>query len=287
MISLSQKIWHYVRNRLWTWRYHLYRRNHREEILTLTLKAIYESTFQYRATLLRMRKTEAYNQVFGQQEPLVSIRVPTHNRAHILAERAISSIRAQTYKNIEVIVVGDNCTDDTEGVIKRIGDNRITFVTLPDRGPCPEDKTDYWRVVGTAAANLATSLAKGDWICPLDDDDEFYPTHVEDLLRFALQGKFEFAYGKVNIIKNNILLEKTCGAFPPRMGTCPMQASIYLRLLGFVEYDRNAWLFEEPGDWNLVRRLVEIGVRIGFLDKIVGAVYQEDHRFRQSRAENA
>jgi glycosyltransferase involved in cell wall biosynthesis len=278
--SIGHRAWLWLRAHLYNWNYFLYRRRHRGERQLLILKAIYESAFQYRSKLLQVRRTEDYSRVFEKQEPLVSVRVATFNNAQILAERAIASIRTQTYKNIEVIVVGDACTDDTENVIKKINDNRIRFMNMPYRGPYPQNKTDLWRVAGAPCMNMGVNLAKGDWICPLDDDDELCPTHVEDLLQVATRGRYEFVYGMVEIVINNALSTHRSGAYPPRIGQCPMQASIYLRLLDFVEYFPNAWLFDEPADWNLTRRYMEMGVRIGFLDKVVAKVYQADHRFR-------
>jgi hypothetical protein len=53
-----------------------------------------------------------------------------------------------------------------------------------------------------------------------------------------------------------------------------MQAAIYLRSLSTVfPYDTSSWLADEPADWNLVRRMREAGVRIGFLEQIVGRLW--------------
>ena len=45
--------------------------------------------------------------------PKISICIPTFNRAELLMERAVESVFSQTYKNFELIIVGDHCTDNT------------------------------------------------------------------------------------------------------------------------------------------------------------------------------
>ena len=53
-------------------------------------------------------------------EPLVSICIPTYNGAR-LVHRALDSCLAQTYKNIEVVVVDDASSDDTWVVLQEYG----------------------------------------------------------------------------------------------------------------------------------------------------------------------
>ena len=64
-----------------------------------------------RLAYARAREKRLYEN--RKEDPLVSVYVPTYNRADLLMERAVGSILAQTYRNFELIVVGDHCTDDT------------------------------------------------------------------------------------------------------------------------------------------------------------------------------
>ena len=60
-------------------------------------------------------------------EPLVSIIIPARDEAHII-ERTVRAFLAQTYANLEVIVVNDRSTDGTGDIVRTIGDDRLTVI---------------------------------------------------------------------------------------------------------------------------------------------------------------
>ena len=94
--------------------------------------------------------------------PLVSIIIPTFNRAHII-EETLDSILAQTYKNWECIVVDDGSTDDTEEVMAEYmaKDARFQYHHRP------EDRLPG----GNAARNYGFEVSKGEYIQWFDSDD--------------------------------------------------------------------------------------------------------------------
>jgi glycosyltransferase involved in cell wall biosynthesis len=212
------------------------------------------------------------------KKPLVSVLIPTYNRAKLLTERTIPSVLNQTYDNFEIIIVGDHCTDETEKFIESINDSRIKFLNLPERGNYPENKQDRWKVAGVIPANKAIELSSGEWIAPLDDDDEFSRDHIEILLKFALKNNYEMVYGKVEMEKKPGIWDEL-GSYPLRKGHISHMGSIYHSSLTFFKYDLYSWKYGEPADWNMWRRMKEAGVRIGFIDKVVGKHYLE---FNQS-----
>jgi len=99
-------------------------------------------------------------------DPLVSVVIPTHNRAAVLG-RAIDSVLAQTFRDLDVIVVDDGSTDATPAVLAEIADARVRIVSLAKRRG------------GSAARNAGIRSSRAEWIAFLDSDDEWLPTYVE------------------------------------------------------------------------------------------------------------
>jgi len=101
--------------------------------------------------------------------PTFTIVLPTHNRAHLLP-RAVTSVLAQTFTNYELLIVDDGSTDETPAVVSNFDDPRIVCLRL-----------EQGRGV-SAARNLAIQRAQGQYISFLDDDDEFLPTFLAEML---------------------------------------------------------------------------------------------------------
>lgn len=103
---------------------------------------------------------------------LVSCIIPTRNRQHRLL-KAIESVAAQSYKNLEILVVDDASDDDTEGLVRVLihGDRRIHYM----RNPVP--------VGESGARNVGIQWARGDYIAFLDDDDLWRKDKIAEQLR--------------------------------------------------------------------------------------------------------
>ena len=173
--------------------------------------------------------------------------------------------------------MGDACTDDTPAVVSRIGDPRIRFVNLPHKEVLPDDPVHAWMVAGTQPANFALGLARGRWVAWLDDDDEFSDDHVETLLGACLSRRLEFAYGIMDFEVGSGRWQEV-GEFPPRCGGISNASVLYSSYLSFLRYDPEAWRMEEPGDWNLWRRMWEARVRMGFVARVVGRHFNTSNR---------
>lgn len=99
------------------------------------------------------------------ENPLVSIIIPTYNRAHFLKE-AINSVLSQTYKNWELIIVDDGSTDNTSEVVRGFADKRIVYLKQENMG-------------APVARNRGIKESKGEYIAFLDSDDIWLPQKLQ------------------------------------------------------------------------------------------------------------
>lgn len=96
--------------------------------------------------------------------PKVSIIIPTYNRSELL-RFTLESVLAQTYPNIEIIVVDDGSIDDTAAMLKQYA-NHITYIQ--------QDNQDV-----AAARNTGIQAASGEYLTFIDDDDLMLPKKIE------------------------------------------------------------------------------------------------------------
>ena len=100
-------------------------------------------------------------------EPLVSVIIPTFNRAYCVG-KAIDSARAQTHRNTEILVLDDGSTDGTRDLIEQsyADDERVRYFFHENRGV-------------TATRNRGLALCRGDFVALLDSDDTWSPWKLE------------------------------------------------------------------------------------------------------------
>ena len=101
------------------------------------------------------------------RKPVVSAIIPTYNRARDVRV-AVASVVGQTYpvSSLEILVVDDGGSDDTEEVLAREFGDRIRYLRKPNGGV-------------SAARNYGMEHATGEFLALLDDDDEWRPSKVE------------------------------------------------------------------------------------------------------------
>ena len=108
--------------------------------------------------------------------PAVSVVIPTRNRAGLLGA-AIRSALAQSFADLEVLVVDDASDDETPEVIAAAtADPRVRAHRLPHRSG------------GAAARNFGIARARGEYVAFLDDDDEWLPEKLARQLELFAQG---------------------------------------------------------------------------------------------------
>lgn len=111
----------------------------------------------------------------------VSIIIPTYNRPDYL-KKALESVYTQTYKNIEVIVIND-AGEDVSDIVGTFQDRLIVRYLIH---AVNKDRA--------AARNIAINHASGQYIAYLDDDDFFYPNHIETALKVLTTTDYKVVY---------------------------------------------------------------------------------------------
>ena len=120
--------------------------------------------------------------------PKVSIIMPTYNRANLIIE-TIESIRDQTYKNWELIIVDDGSDDNTEALITERKDDRVRFYKAGRIG------------INGKIKNIGLTKASGELIAFMDSDDLWDPAKIEKQVAalqeypeagFSLTGGYSF-----------------------------------------------------------------------------------------------
>ena len=99
---------------------------------------------------------------------MISVIIPSYNRANII-ERSAKSVLNQTYKDIELIIVDDCSSDNTEEVVAEFAkyDSRVRYIRHEkNQGAC-------------VARNTGIDAAKGEYIAFQDSDDLWYPEKLE------------------------------------------------------------------------------------------------------------
>ena len=197
---------------------------------------------------------------------LVSVIVPTYNRAELLTTRALPSILGQTHADLEVLVVGDGTDSDTVAAMAEHPDSRVKFTNLPHQ-VYPEDDGQKWCVLGLNALNYGLDQASGEWIAVLADDDEWVPDAIAPLLALATERGVDFAYGKSVTDAGHWY-----GHWPPSAMNFTDGSYVYRNGMGY-RYDPACIERGLPEDADLWIRMIEGGVTFAFLDQLVHLYY--------------
>lgn len=116
--------------------------------------------------------SEMQNPISDEIPGLVSVVIPSYNRAYIVGH-AIESVLRQTYKNVEVVVIDDGSSDDTKSVVTAF-DERVRYIYQPNAGIA-------------VARNSGIAAARGEFVAFLDSDDVWLPWKLEAQLSVLRQ----------------------------------------------------------------------------------------------------
>lgn len=192
----------------------------------------------------------------AKHSPLVTTLISTYNRPQYLRQ-ALASALNQTWPNLEVILVRDGGACVREAIADFIDDPRLIFIDRPqNRGKA-------------YSFNEALNRARGEFVCYLDDDDLFYPFHVETLATVLLaQEHCQAAYsdlykvhcrqmpdGRRIVLAKNVEVSRDFD----RMVMLQFNQALHVSLMHRRELFSQTGLYNENIkvliDWDLTRRL--------------------------------
>jgi GT2 family glycosyltransferase len=117
--------------------------------------------------------------------PWVSVIIPTRDRADVLPA-AIRSALAQTWPEVEVVVVDDGSTDGTDQVVASLGDDRVRYVRQEPSGV-------------SRARNRGLEVARGRYVAYLDSDNTWEPETLEVMVAFLERGGHRAGYSAIEL----------------------------------------------------------------------------------------
>ncbi len=167
------------------------------------------------------------------ESPRVTVIIPTYNWSSVLPY-SIGSVLWQSFRDFELLIVGDGCTDDSEEVVNAITDPRLRWINLPVNAGHQ-----------SAPNNEGILQARGSIIAYLGHDDLWLPHHLEVMVA-AIDAGADIAHSIVHMIdaEGNIL--------PPPRGLLRFEPGLSLPPSGVVHRRIAA---ERVGGWRDYRTL--------------------------------
>ena len=189
--------------------------------------------------------------------PLISVLIPTYNNGKYI-KQAIESVYAQSYDNIEIIVIDDGSTDNTKEVLKRY--KNIKYFYIEHKGI-------------PFARNVALEKAKGEYIAFLDSDDYWLPEKLNTQIQYfkdhpnceIVFTKYENFFEEENIKKNKRAInEKKREAMEHHiLPSALIKKSLFEK---YGVFDEN---FQIGEDSEFIYRMTKKGVNFNyFIDKV-------------------
>lgn len=207
----------------------------------------------YPLLLNTLYTTSPWEKYDYKDHPLAAVLMTTYNRQELLAD-AIQSVVDQTFRDWNLIIVNDG-GDDVSEIINQFNDPRIKYFNCEHKGK-------------SAALNFAIKNSLSKYIAYLDDDDRYYPNHLEVLISYLKSHpEYQFAYSISRevemeltntgwLVKQNIIryAHQTSPQMLRFMNHIPNLCAVHLRNL----FDKAGYYDESLDvliDWDMFRRL--------------------------------
>lgn len=183
--------------------------------------------------------------------PKVSVIIPVYNGENFI-EETIDSVKNQTMKNIEIIVLNDGSTDNSLSILKNYKENDSRFVLVDN------ENRGYIYLI-----NYAVSIAKSDYIMVLDHDDMLELCALEEMHKIAKNLDSDIvACGTIRRKNKNIFYPEKCNDSIKMYLTRKIQGDIWAKLI-----NRNFFLKVEPNLKRVAFDLIQNTRKISIVKK--------------------
>ncbi|MFX1480615.1 MAG: glycosyltransferase family 2 protein [Promethearchaeota archaeon] len=214
----------------------------------------------------------------NQDNPQVSIVIPTYNHAHFL-KNCLQSVISQTFMNWEAIVINNFSEDNTIEIVKSFDDPRIHLVNFRNSG------------IIAASRNEGIRLAQGEYIAFLDSDDWWYPDKLElaikylanadivfhDLAIHTQKGKKIFKRMRARHLKKPVFVDLMTSKTVLFNSSVVVKKNIINRV-GNLSEDQSLAGVEDSDLWLRISRITE---EFYYISKTLGAYWSGDGQFTE------
>ncbi len=206
----------------------------------------------------------------------VSIIIPTYNYAAYL-RKAIDSALEQSYPNVEVIVVDDGSTDETQSILKEYGD-RIRNILQPNQG-------------ASVARNRGIEISSGEMIAFLDADDAYQSENISEKVKFLTEhSEYAWCYSDWAWVNDAGEAYKRGSEVAVSLACLKAQGDVFLKALQGYRLGTNVFLFRREvlesidgfdesfsvlEDYDLYLRAAAI-FPLGYVDRVLCNVFQHE-----------
>ena len=180
--------------------------------------------------------------------PRITVVIPTYNWSSVLPY-SIGSVLDQSFTDFELLVVGDGCTDDSEQVVRGIGDPRVQWINIPRHGH------------QSGPNNEGIRRARSSYIAYLGHDDLWLPHHLEVLVQ-ALDAGADLAHSAIAIIPPD-----RPGFAATLLPSCTAHRRAPIVGIGGWSDYRKLTMMPEADLWERARRA---GLRFKFVPRLTG-----------------
>jgi len=179
------------------------------------------------------------------QQPLVSIILPTYNGSRFIKE-SIKSCLEQTHPHLEVIIIDDGSTDNTAQIVQSFNDPRLKYVHLGhNQGHI-------------TALNRGFALSKGEYLTWTSDDNYYRLDAIAKMLEELTRSNVDFIYTKYHVIDEKGNIQRQGRTEPPSyldidncVGGCFLYHRRVYEIIG--DFNTEAFLAEDYEYWLRVR----------------------------------